>query len=178
MPRHPKPQELKLQERGGENGMQPGPNSSPMNLQGVDLGSFGGGFEHDVAAGLTPLPNDGKDRSAFPQSPPGSPRTTHNRDTSKNLLSTFKSKLSSEPNVIKDTRAVKPEKDDYTRPGTSSMSKVYHLRNNPGSTPELSLVGSQENVSKSSSEGMSRHQRVLGTLVKKRCRRMPRQYFR
>lgn len=28
------------------------------------------------------------------------------------------------------------------------MSKVYHLRNNPGSTPELSLVGSAESVGK------------------------------
>ena len=91
MPRHSKPADLALQNGNGlQNGVQPGPNSSPMNLQGVDLGSFGGGFEHDVAAGLTPLP-------AQPQSPPGSPRSAaHNRDPSKNFLSNFKSRISPE----------------------------------------------------------------------------------
>ncbi|WPB08078.1 uncharacterized protein RHO25_012742 [Cercospora beticola] len=148
MPRHPKPQELKLSEKGvRENGVQPGPNSSPMNLQGVDLGSFGGGFEHDVAAGLTPLP---KEQGKYPQSPPGSPRA-HNRDSSKNLLSSFRNKLSNEQEERKNSRQGRNEKEEY-RPGTSSVSKIYHLRNNPGSTPELSLVGSQEAISKQSSE--------------------------
>lgn len=148
MPRHPKPQELKLSERGiRENRVQPGPNSSPINLQGVDLGSFGGGFEHDVAAGLTPLP---KDQPKYSQSPPASPRA-HNRESSKNLLSSFRNKLTNEQEERKHSRQVRTEKDEY-RPATSSMSKIYHLRNNPGSTPELSLVGSQEAISKRSSE--------------------------
>lgn len=151
MPRHSKPSELALQNGNGpQNGVQPGPNSSPMNLQGVDLGSFGGGFEHDLAAGLTPLP-------AQPQSPPGSPRTAaHNRDPSKNFLSNFKNRISpeQEQRQKKDLRQGSHE-DDECRPGTSSMSKIYHLRKNPGSTPELSLVGSQDNVRKESTDGES-----------------------
>ncbi|KAF2166655.1 hypothetical protein M409DRAFT_23286 [Zasmidium cellare ATCC 36951] len=148
MPRHSKPSELALQNGNGpQNGVQPGPNSSPMNLQGVDLGSFGGGFEHDVAAGLTPLP-------AQPQSSPGSPRSAaHNRDPSKNFLSNFKSRISpeQEQKQKKDSRQGSHE-DDECRPGTSSMSKIYHLRKNPGSTPELSLVGSQDNVHKDTTD--------------------------
>ncbi|KXT18185.1 hypothetical protein AC579_7715 [Pseudocercospora musae] len=152
MPRHPKPSELSLQQTqnggSGSNGAHTSQQSSPMNLQGVDLGSFGGDFQHDVASGLTPLPQE-KPTYPQPQSPPGSPRQ-HNRDTS--FLSSFKSKKSSpKEDQKKDTRQGKNDKDDY-RPNTGSMSKIYHLRNNPGSTPELSLLGSNENIQKQSSE--------------------------
>jgi len=39
-------------------------------------------------------------------------------------------------------------------PESGSMSKVYHLRQAPGSTPELSLVSSAESVAKGNDEGM------------------------
>lgn len=120
-----------------------------MNLQGVDLASFGGGFEHDVASGLTPLP-------ALPNSPPSSPRVAQKRDPSKSILSNFKSRISPDmdPKAKKDSRQGRDEQDDY-RPGTSSVSKIYHLRRNPGSTPELSLVGSHENIHRDATDGKS-----------------------
>lgn len=37
---------------------------------------------------------------------------------------------------------------------SGSMSKIYHLRQAPGSTPELSLVSSAESVAKGHDEGM------------------------
>jgi hypothetical protein len=41
---------------------------------------------------------------------------------------------------------------------SGSMSKIYHLRQAPGSTPELSLVSSAESVAKGHDEGMpARH---------------------
>ncbi|EME39621.1 hypothetical protein DOTSEDRAFT_75315 [Dothistroma septosporum NZE10] len=154
MPRHQKPSELALQSktRGSANGsIQPAPNSSPMNLQGVDLGSFGGGFEHDVAAGLTPLPS-------LPASPPGSPRQANQRDPSKSFLTNFKSRISPEQEQRqqkKELRQESNEEDAESRPPTSSTnsmaSKVYTLRRN-GSTPELSLVGSSEKLRKDSAE--------------------------
>lgn len=151
MPRQPKPSDLNFHTKiGVENGFQTGPQSSPMNLQGVDLGSFGGGFEYDVAAGLTPLP---REKSMHPQSPPGSPRM-HNRESSKNILSTFKNKISPDQEQKKESRHGKNEKEEC-RPATSSMSKIYHLRNNPGSAPSLSLVESQEDGGERSSEGES-----------------------
>ena len=43
-------------------------------------------------------------------------------------------------------------------PESGSMSKIYHLRQAPGSTPELSLVSSAESVAKGHDEGMpARH---------------------
>lgn len=146
MPRQSKPAELTLQ---AKNGTHNAANSSPINLEGVDLGSFGGGFEHDIAAGLTPLPKD------LPQSPL-SPRATHSsssREPSKGFLSSLKNKnrVASEQEQKKDTRQAKDKEDEY-RANTGSMSKIYHLRNNPGSTPELSLVGSNENMRKDSIE--------------------------
>lgn len=146
MPRHPKPTELALH-NGQNGGVIPGPNSSPMNLQGVDLTSFGGGFEHDVAAGLTPLP-------PLPNSPPSSPRTTQGQG--RNFLNTFKKQ---EPRQQSNSRQGSNEDE---RPNTSSMSKIYHLRKNPGSTPELSLVGSNENVHKETTEGESAVHGAIG----------------
>ena len=44
---------------------------------------------------------------------------------------------------------------------SGSMSKIYHLRQAPGSTPELSLVSSAESVAKGHDEGMpARHCRM------------------
>lgn len=143
MPRQSKPAELTLQANAGTHNAS---NSSPINLEGVDLGSFGDSFEHDIAAGLTPLPKD------LPQSPL-SPRAPYSsgREPSKGFLSSLKSRVASEQEVKKETRPAKDKEDEY-RPNTSSMSKIYHLRNNPGSTPELSLVGSNENMRKDSIE--------------------------
>ena len=160
MPRHNKPAELSLQAQNGPDTSSvpaTGANSSPsMNLQGVDLGSFGGGFEHDVASSLTPLPQQSVP-SSVAQSPPSSPRLAggqSSRDSNKKFLSNFKNRISpdSEQRQKKESRQGGHEESDY-RPGTSSMSKVYHLRNNPGSTPELSLVGSNENLGKHQSQG-------------------------
>lgn len=39
-------------------------------------------------------------------------------------------------------------------PESSSMSKIYHLRKAPGSTPELSLVSSADGAAKGQNEGM------------------------
>lgn len=122
---------------------QPPPQPSPMlNLEGIDLSSFGG----DFPAGLINLP-------ALPQSPPTSPRL--DRETSSNaFLPTFKSRLTSEQDQRAEPPARRPTRDDEEyRPSSSSMSKIYHLRKNPGSTPELSLVGSAENVRKHSEDG-------------------------
>ncbi len=46
------------------------------------------------------------------------------------------------------------DENDAHRPG-SSMAKIYQLKKNPGSTPELSLVGSAENVGKMPVDGES-----------------------
>lgn len=122
----------------------PPPQGSPMlDLEGIDLSSFGG----DFTTPLISLPS-------LPQSPPTSPRV--NRDNSKTFLTNFKSRLTSE----QDQRAEAPQRrqtkdDDEYRPGSSSMSKIYHLRKNPGSTPELSLVGSAESERKQSDDGES-----------------------
>lgn len=132
MPRHLKPTDLTIATETAQ--ASSGPNSSPIN---VDLSSFGGEFGGNLAS-LPPLPS----------SPPTSPR--HHRDPSKNLLSNFKNRISpgqEQQQQRGQIRQVKEEDDAYG-PGSSSMSKIYHLRKNPGSTPELSLVGSAENVGK------------------------------
>lgn len=142
MPRQSKPGELTLQAKNV-------PETS-ATLQGVDLGSLGGGFEHDIAAGLTPLPTK---QPTQLQSPPTSPRPIHssNRDTSRSFLSSFKSRPA-QGDQEKDSRQSKQKEEEY-RPNTSSVSKIYHLRNNPGSTPSLSLVGSDENMRRESADG-------------------------
>jgi len=120
-----------------------GPNSSPI---AVDLSSFGGDFP---GAQLTSLPPLHSTPSPY-SSPPASPR--HTRDASKNFLSNFKNRISPEQEREQGRHAKEAEDDAY-QPGTSSMSKIYHLKKNPGSTPELSLVGSAENVGKIAGEG-------------------------
>jgi hypothetical protein len=160
MPRHSKPSELTLQAKNGpENGATSREN---INLQGVDLGSLGGGFEHDIAAGLTPLPT--KTSNTQLQSPPTSPRpiNSSSRDSSKSIFSSFKSRPAP-ADQGKDGRQGKDRDEEY-RPNTSSVSKIYHLRNNPGSTPELSLVGSNDNMRKDSTDGKSSFGALHGAL--------------
>lgn len=122
----------------------PPPKSSPMNLEGIDLSSFGGDIGPDFAT-LPPLP----------QSPPLQPPSPgHKRDPSRTFLTNFKTRISPEQEQREQRSQIRQVKDDNEyRPGSSSMSKIYHLRKDPGSTPELSLVGSAENVRKQSSEG-------------------------
>ncbi len=123
----------------------PDPKSSPMNLQGIDLSSFGGDIGMDIES-LPPLP----------QSPPIPPSPgLHKREHSASGTNGVKSRTKSEAET-RDQRSLRQVKDDEDfRPSSSSMSKIYHLRKNPGSTPELSLVGSKENARKQSNEGES-----------------------
>lgn len=126
-----------------KDGASPPPQSSPMNLEGIDLSSFGGDFSAPLMT-LPPL--------SSPRSPPTSPKIS--RDASKTFFTNFKSRLTSE----QDQRAEAPQRrqtkeDDEYRPASSSVSKIYHLRKNPGSTPELSLVGSAESDRKQSDDG-------------------------
>ena len=117
-----------------------------MNLEGIDLSSFGGDIGPDFAT-LPPLP----------QSPPLMPPSPgHKRDPSRNFLTNFKTRTSPEQEQREQKSQIRQVKDDSEyRPSSSSVSKIYHLRKDPGSTPELSLVGSAENVGKRSSEGES-----------------------
>lgn len=119
------------------------PKSSPIALEGIDLSSFAG----DVSSNITSLP-------PLPSSPPQSP-PRHNRDTSRKLLVNLKSRTGSEPQPRERSQMRHAKDDEDYRPSSSSMSKIYHLRKNPGSTPELSLVGSAENVRRQSSDGES-----------------------
>ncbi|KAK4546030.1 hypothetical protein LTR36_002167 [Oleoguttula mirabilis] len=135
MPRSPRPTDLTINLKSASETAQTssGPNTSPIN---VDLSSFGG----DFTGTLTSLP-------PLPSSPPTSPR--HQRDPSKNFLSNFKNRTVPEHEQQQSQIRQVKEDDEAYRPGSSSMSKIYHLRKNPGSTPELSLVGSAESVGKS-----------------------------
>ena len=118
-----------------------------MNLQGIDLSSFGGDVGPDYAT-LPPLPQ------SPPLMPPPSPRTRS--DPSRSVVTNFKTRIPPESEQKERGQVRQVKDDDEYRPGSSSMSKIYHLRKNPGSTPELSLVGSAENVSKQSVEGESK----------------------
>jgi len=142
MPRQPKPTDLTINLKSANESAHTssGPNSSPIN---VDLSSFGG----DIGGGgqITSLP-------PLPASPPTSPR--HYRDPSKGFLGNFKTRMT--PDQVQHMRSQKrqvKEEDDTYGPNSSSMSKIYHLRKNPGSTPELSLVGGAENVGKPGGDG-------------------------
>lgn len=50
-------------------------------------------------------------------------------------------------------KARQAKEDDEYRPGSSSVSQIYRLRKAAGSTPELSLVGSAENIQRQAMEG-------------------------
>lgn len=145
MPRQPqKPSTLKTDIAKAKDGDELPPKSSPMTLEGIDLSSFSG----DVSSQITSLP-------PLPSSPPHSP-PRHNRESSRKLLVNLKSRTGSEPQPRERSQMRQTAKDDEEyRPNSSSMSKIYHLRKNPGSTPELSLVGSAENARRQSSEGES-----------------------
>ncbi|TKA48747.1 hypothetical protein B0A54_00883 [Friedmanniomyces endolithicus] len=137
MQRHPKPTNLTINSKSAVEAAQgtSGPASSPMHLEGVDLSSFGGEFGGNTLTSIPPMPS----------SPPTSPG--HRRGQSKNILGTFKSRSQEHAQQkSQQPRHVKDENDAH-RPG-SSMAKIYQLKKNPGSTPELSLVGSAENVGK------------------------------
>lgn len=116
-----------------------------MNLQGIDLSSLNGAIGMDGNA-LPPLPKS----PPIPQGEEGG----FNKENAKGLGFGAKSRTTSDA-ASKDQRVpIRQAKDDEdVRPSSSSMSKIYHLRKNPGSTPELSLVGSKENVRLQSSEG-------------------------
>jgi hypothetical protein len=153
MPRQarPKPADLTINSKvgGKENRKSDAsldPKSSPMNLEGIDLSSFGGDIGMDVAS-LPPLPSS-------PPVPP-LPNGQQKGEQSKSLALTSKPRTMSEPETKEQRQIRQAKDDDELRPNSSSMQKIYHLRKNPGSTPELSLVGSKENVRKGSSEGTS-----------------------
>lgn len=136
-PRANKPADLTLNQRASDD--TSGPQTSPI---GVDLSSFSGpGEPNDI--GIAQLP-------PLPQSPPTSPSLS--REQSKGFLSNLKHRISPEQEQ-RSQMQLKPEDDEAYRPGSSSMSKIYHLKKNPGSTPELSLVRSAENGAKQPSEG-------------------------
>lgn len=128
------------------------PISSPIALEGVDLSSIDGGV------GLTSLP-------PLPASPPASSPTSRKPSASKSILDTLKTRsreVSRErsrdqaPQSLadRDRQARRMQEQEGRLPESSSMSKIYHLRKAPGSTPELSLVGSAESVAKSQNESM------------------------
>ena len=144
MQRHPKPTNLTINSESAVEAAQgtSGPASSPMHLEGVDLSSFGGEFGGNTLTSIPPMPS----------SPPSSPG--HRRGQSKNILGTFKSRSQEHAQQkAQQPRHMKDENDAH-RPG-SSMAKIYQLKKNPGSTPELSLVGSAENVGKMPVDGES-----------------------
>lgn len=153
MPKHQNPRDLSLRLPDHPNAPSR-PTSSPIALEGIDLSSIEGSF---ALSNLPPLPSS---------PPPNS--LGHDRDPSKGALD----------GVLRDSSRERPQHsdqkdrtarqkdndpddpaaaaDESLPPGSSgSMSKVYHLRKGPGSTQELSLVGSAESVSKPSVEGMS-----------------------
>ena len=117
-----------------------------MRLETVELSSFGARFEQEVAAGLKSLP-------PLHPSPPVSPISPQlkSADPPPNFLGSFKSRTNTDES-LNDVRQGKENEEEY-RPGTSSMSKIYHLRKNPGSTPELSLVGGADTVQMPKTEG-------------------------
>ena len=93
MPRQskPKPAGLRIDfttdfEKGkGER--SPDPQSSPINLEGIDLSSFGGDIGPDFAT-LPPLPQS----PPAVMQPPPSPGLGHQRDPSKTFVTNFRTK--------------------------------------------------------------------------------------
>lgn len=150
MPRHENIR-LKLSVDNTEPRVATRPNSSPIALEGVDLSSIEGSFSPSL---LPPLPFS---------PPPLEPNTQFN-DPSKNnpngalvqapQSAEDESQQSSETAV---DRGQFMRDDEVLRPSSSSMSKIYHLRKAPGSTPELSLVGSADSVTKAPLEGECAH---------------------
>jgi len=154
MPRHGNPKELTIHLTADDDRHAPRdrPISSPIALEGIDLSSIDGGIGH------SPLP-------ALPASPPASSPSSRKTSASKSILATLNNTRSRENSRERSAeRALQEQqeaKDQARRvqeqegrvPETGSMSKVYHLRKAPGSTPELSLVSSAESVAKGQNEG-------------------------
>lgn len=150
MPRQPKPNELTILSKN-QNGITPGPNSSPINLQGVDLSSFGGDFSQASGSSERRSPP-----LQHPQSPPLSPRL-FDRNGGRSFFGNFnKAKRTPTDLAAKEleTAGRTSPREEEAEPSASSISQVYHLRKAPGSTPELSLVTGAENVGKASLDGM------------------------
>ncbi|KAK5107461.1 hypothetical protein LTR62_001259 [Meristemomyces frigidus] len=122
-----------------------GPHSSPIILEGVDLSSFG----EDIGPGSSAPPPS---LPPLPHSPSSSPR--HNREISKNILRQLghKSSKAEQGRAGGQVRQVKDEQDAYRPTNSSSMAAVYQLKKNVGSSPELSLVGSTENIVRDSED--------------------------
>jgi hypothetical protein len=153
MPRHGNPKELTINLTAVDDRHAPRdrPTSSPIALEGIDLSSIDGGI------GLTSLP-------ALPASPPASSPSSRKTSASKSILSTLKSRSREASRERSKERALQQQQELKNQarrtqeqeglvPESGSMSKVYHLRNTPGSTPELSLVSSAESVAKAQNEG-------------------------
>jgi len=153
MPRHGNPKELTINLTAVDDRHAPRdrPISSPIALEGIDLSSIDGGI------GLTSLP-------ALPASPPASSPSSRKTSASKSILSSFKSRSREASRERSRERALQEQQESKNQarrmqeqegrvPESGSMSKVYHLRNTPGSTPELSLVSSAESVAKGQNEG-------------------------
>jgi hypothetical protein len=141
-PRQQRPTDLTINLKSAAEAAQisNGPNSSPINLEGVDLSSFGGDI--GGATALTSLP-------PLPSSPPSSPR--HNREPSKNFLRNIANRSQPDKEQARgQIRQVQDERDVHSRGsnGSNSMAHVYKLRKNVGSSPELTVVGSTESVGK------------------------------
>lgn len=153
MPRHGNPKELTINLTAVDDRHAPRdrPVSSPIALEGVDLSSIDGGI------GLTSLP-------ALPASPPASSPSSRKTSASKSILSTFKSRSREASEERSRERALQEQQESKNQarrmqeqegrvPENGSMSKVYHLRKAPGSTPELSLVSSADSAAKTQDEG-------------------------
>lgn len=108
---NPKELTLKLSEAATKPNVSR-PNSSPIALQGIDLSSIEGSFP------LSQLP-------PLPLSPPPPGMKDH---SSSPML-----------DAVPRPQAAPNSKEEDDKP-SSSVSKIYHLRQVPGSTPELSLV--------------------------------------
>lgn len=154
MPRHGNPKELTINLTAVDDRHAPRdrPISSPIALEGIDLSSIDGGV------GLTSLP-------PLPASPPASSPSSRKTSASKSLLNNLKSRSREASRERSRERALQEQQNPKSQarrmqdqegrlPESSSMSKIYHLRKAPGSTPELSLVSSAEGVVKGQNEGM------------------------
>lgn len=149
MPGHENPNDrsLKLSIDSEKHRAVPRPISSPIALEGVDLSSIEGSFPLSL---LPPLP----------ASPPPPGLTKHFRDPIKNNIDdALEPELPrggsshSDQAGVEQRRQWMRDEDDTLRPSSSSMSKIYHLRKTPGSTPELSLVGSVDSSAKTPLQG-------------------------
>lgn len=155
MPQPAKPDALRVSlEPNAETDDAPDTESSPINLHGVDITSMDGGV------GLTSLP-------PLPGSPT-SPR--HSRDT-KGFFGHLKGSKSQhripaeQPGRL--VRGVSEGEEDSS--GAGSMSRIYHLKKNPGSTPELSLVGSTESFDRDPADGKFQYKISLCHLFRQQC---------